>query len=184
MHENKVEILPTFVEFLPQTQPQLSVFMQSIMQRDATVIDNVTVFKGWGCCYFRLNLPEESKCQYSANFRCAKMILVLLFLIYQRNFEGLLTAQSFNATVQWQQVQQKIWNPKLKTIKFHEWSCFSWRRRSRKGLKEADDVRWFTVERGDVTLLLRERPPLTIYTWSWMTDDRGHYEMFIKLLPW
>lgn len=36
MHGNKVEIFPTFVEFLPQTQPQLPVFMQSVMQREAT----------------------------------------------------------------------------------------------------------------------------------------------------
>lgn len=37
---------------------------------------------------------------------------------------------------------------------------------------EADEVTWFTVERGEVTLLLKEKPPLTIYTWIWMTDDR------------
>lgn len=33
------------------------------------------------------------------------------------------------------------------------------------------------VERGDVTLLLKEKPPLKIYTWIWMTDDREQFEM-------
>lgn len=46
MTENKVEILTTLVKFLSQTPPQVSVFMQSYMQSDATVVDMVTVFKG------------------------------------------------------------------------------------------------------------------------------------------
>ena len=42
---------------------------------------------------------------------------------------------------------------------------------------EADEVKWFTVERGEVTLLLMEWPPLKIYTWICMTDDREQFEM-------
>lgn len=45
---------------------------------------------------------------------------------------------------------------------------------------EADEVKWFTVERGEVTLLLRDRPPLKIYTWIWMTDDREQFEMVLQ----
>lgn len=47
---------------------------------------------------------------------------------------------------------------------------------------EADEVKWFTVERGEVTLLLKERPPLKIYTWMWMTDDREQFEMVHMVL--
>lgn len=42
---------------------------------------------------------------------------------------------------------------------------------------EVDEVKWFTVERGEVTLLLMEKPPLQIYTWIWMTDDKEQFEM-------
>lgn len=41
---------------------------------------------------------------------------------------------------------------------------------------EADGVKCFTVERGEVTLLLKERPPLKIYTWTWVIDDREQIE--------
>ncbi len=47
---------------------------------------------------------------------------------------------------------------------------------------KADEVKWFTVERGEVTLLLKEKPPLTIYTWTWMTDDREQFEMVHMVL--
>lgn len=42
---------------------------------------------------------------------------------------------------------------------------------------KADEVKWFTVDRGEVTLLFKERPPLKIYTWIWMTDDGEQFEM-------
>lgn len=45
------------------------------------------------------------------------------------------------------------------------------------GSVEAYRVKSFTVERGEVTLLLKERPPLQIYTWIWVIDDREQFNM-------
>lgn len=53
-------------------------------------------------------------------------------------------------------------------------------REDKPSQSEADEVKWFTVERGDVTLLLKERPPLKIYAWIWMTDDREQIEMMLQ----
>ena len=38
------------------------------------------------------------------------------------------------------------------------------------------------MERGEVTLLLREKPPLMIYTWIWMTDENSLRSVTIEVL--